>query len=93
MERDKLKRYIYATNYYAPIVTNTTKATLASGFFVALCARDSGGGSEVCEVVQILKALWRFRARPLTQHSQLITALQTPSNYRPSHRARHISFE
>ena len=54
---------------------------------------DPGGGSEVCEVVQILKALWRFRARPLTQHSQLITALQTPSNYRPSHRARHISFE
>ena len=27
----------------APIVTNTTKATLASGFFIALCARDSGG--------------------------------------------------
>ena len=27
----------------APIVTLTTKATLASGFLVALCARDSGG--------------------------------------------------
>ena len=36
---------------------STTKATL-SGFLVALCARDSGGGSEVCGVVQTLKALW-----------------------------------
>ena len=75
MERDKLKRYIYATNYYAPIVTNTTKATLASGFFVALCARDSGGGSEVCGVTQTLKALWWFRAHPLTRHSQWIIVL------------------
>ena len=27
----------------APIVAHTTKATLSSGFLVALCARDSGG--------------------------------------------------
>ena len=45
----------------APIATLTTKATLASGSLVAHCARDSGGGSEVCEVVQTLKALCDFR--------------------------------
>ena len=29
-----------------PTVADTTKATLASGFLVALCARDSGGGND-----------------------------------------------
>lgn len=72
---------------------DTTKATPSSGFLVALCARDSGGGSEVCEVVQTLKALWWFRNYALTRYSQWITALQTPSNYHPSRHAQHISFE
>ena len=57
MERDKLKRYIYATNYYAPIVTNTIKATRKSGFFVALCARDSGGMGDCCYDAQSVKEL------------------------------------
>ena len=32
----------------APIVPLTTKATLSSGFLVALCARDSGGMAGFC---------------------------------------------
>ena len=41
----------------APTVANTTKATLASGFLVALCARDSGGMGDCCYDAQSVKEL------------------------------------
>ena len=44
----------------APIVALTTKATLASGFLVALCARDPVGGGDEDYLFQILKALCDF---------------------------------
>ena len=70
-----------------------TKATPSSGFLVALCARDSGGWSDVCGVVQTLKALWLLCCCGLTPHSRWIIVLQTLSSYHPSRRAQHISFE
>ena len=53
-----------------PTVADTTKATLASGFLVALCARDSGGGESMACLSQTLKALWKFCNYALTRHSQ-----------------------
>ena len=44
----------------APIATLTTKATRKSGFLVAHCARDSGGGGGVACWSQTLKVLYDF---------------------------------